>query len=112
MDRRRLLVDKDSLRWLCSAACMAGLAACGMDTGSAPAPQATGVGAQTTSAPSWTTMPADLRAAYIASVQRDAPESYAVEVALGVARCENPAQRFSSSLDRRGLTVSSHHDGW
>ncbi|MDC0746101.1 FG-GAP repeat protein [Polyangium mundeleinium] len=54
-----------------------------------------------------------LRAAYIASVQQHAPERYAaVALAPGLVRAENEAQRWGTTLDSAGISLSSDDGSW
>jgi hypothetical protein len=58
-------------------------------------------------------VPADLRAAYIAAVQRGASANYAViATEPGRMRAENEAQRFRTNLDRSGVLVLPNEQPW
>jgi hypothetical protein len=88
------------------------IAACGTDSGFAErSPEATRAPPDKPTASS-TAMPKDLRAAYIASVQRNAPEAYTVHVADTVVRMENPAQKFVATVDGQGLSLMPDEDAW
>ncbi len=88
---------------------MAVMAACGTDSGPSQTPDLTSA---TAKSPTQTTTPSNLRAAYIASTQRDAPASYAARTIDGVARMNNRAQRFAASVNDRGLTIQPSKSGW
>ncbi|WP_282421188.1 MYXO-CTERM sorting domain-containing protein [Polyangium sp. 15x6] len=58
-------------------------------------------------------MPKDLRAAYIASVQQEASERYAaVALSPGLLRAENKAQRWVTTLDDAGVSLSPDDGAW
>ncbi|MDC3961738.1 hypothetical protein KEG38_48415 [Polyangium jinanense] len=58
-------------------------------------------------------MPKDLRAAYIASVQQEASERYAaVALSPGLLRAENEAQRWVTTLDDAGISLSPDDSAW
>ncbi|UQA59849.1 FG-GAP repeat protein [Polyangium aurulentum] len=80
------------------------MAACGPSQSSSEALPAT-----RTSSPE---MPSQLRAAYIAAVQREAPPSYAATMTDGRARLSNAAQRFVGAVDESGLTVTPDEESW
>ncbi len=88
---------------------MVALAACGTDTGFANKQQHV---AETTTQQASAPMPEDLRAAHIASVQREAPEAYAALSLGDWVRLHNPAQRFVSTIDARGLALSPDDGDW
>lgn len=70
-------------------------------------PQSLEMAAAQPEVPSFAAMPKELRAAYIAAVQQQAPASYTAS-SLGQQRflAENEAHRFATTFDRSGVVVS------
>ncbi len=99
------------LRYVASAGIMVVIAACGTDSGPGQLSEEANAPDQPTSKSS-TSMPKDLRAAYITSVQREASESYAAIAMDGLVQFENAAQRFVATVDRNGLSVVPNEETW
>ncbi|HRI68785.1 MAG TPA: FG-GAP repeat protein, partial [Polyangium sp.] len=98
-------------RYVASAGIMVVIAACGTDSGPGQLSEAANAPDQPTNKSS-TSMPKDLRAAYITSVQKEASESYAAVAMDGLVQFENPAQRFVATIDRNGLSVVPNEETW
>jgi hypothetical protein len=58
------------------------------------------------------TVPTNLRAAYVALIQREAPASYAAELNGDAAKMVNEAQQFVSTIDPRRVTITPNDAAW
>ncbi|HRI66504.1 MAG TPA: hypothetical protein PK156_19785 [Polyangium sp.] len=118
MNRRTRLEGRSLLRWTVAFSALASVAACG-----AEAPEwVSGDADESQLAPDLMTregsrssreLPAEVRAAYIRSVQKDAPAGYvATSLQAGEFRLTNPAQSFDAKVDREGVEFVPTNGNW
>lgn len=118
MIRRARLEGRGLLRWTLAFSALASFAACG-----AEAPEwVAGDADESLMAPEFMPrgglgssrqMPTEIQAAYIRSVQKDAPETYAAElVRPDEFRLRNAAQSFDAKMDGEGVEFAPANGGW
>lgn len=120
MIRRARREGSSLLRWTLAISALASIAACG-----AEAPEwvsGDSVESQATAAPEFLArsglrsskeMPAELRAAYIRTVQNDAPEAYAAgRIQSDEYRIRNASQSFDAKLGRDGIELLPREAKW
>lgn len=120
MNRRARLEGNRLLRWTLAFSALASLGACGAEapgwglaesdeSSSMRTPEVLARGGDRSSSQ----MPVELRAAYIRSVQTDAPEVYgAAMVRPGEFHLTNPAQSFGGKVDPAGLELAPADAAW